>query len=115
MARTLNDLVLQGVMGDLDWQADEIHAERVRAHKKHDGPDAMSMERKEYTDWRWMPVMLEELGEIARVLNDREAKMRVGVPEHMIMADLRKETIQLMAMASAFIDAIDMHDMSDST
>lgn len=123
MPRTFNNRVLQGGAGGWIDEAlalvDEalaldIHQERVRAHKKHVAT-GMSMEQQEYIHWRWMPVMMEELGEMARVLNDREKDMGIGVPEHMIMDKLRKETIQLMAMCSAFIDSIDMHNLDNST
>ena len=53
------------------------------------------MERAEWNDARWLPVLVEEVGEVARILcdnpNDKDS--------------LEEELIQVAAMASAWIDA----------
>jgi NTP pyrophosphatase (non-canonical NTP hydrolase) len=74
----------------------DIHRERIRAHKLHDD-HGQSMERREYTDSRWLPVVVEEVGEVARVLCDGENTNR-----------LRAELVQVAAMVIAWIEAIDL-------
>ena len=81
---------------------DEIHLERIRAHAKHDG-NQESMERREWDDPSWLPVLVEEVGEAARTLN--ELRHRSMVPEQ-CAAELRAELIQVAAMATAWIEAI---------
>jgi hypothetical protein len=80
----------------------EVHNERERAHRKH-GAQGNSREDAVYTDREWLPILTEELGEVAHELtydsqhpgpnSGREA--------------LRKELIQVAAMACAWIDSID--------
>lgn len=78
----------------------EIHAERVRAHKKHghhgfDAP-ATGMEVIGYDARQRLPVLVEEVGEVAKAICD-------GDPvEH-----IREELIQVAAMAAAWIAACD--------
>lgn len=71
-------------------------AERVRAHAKHVGTHAGSREQKPWDDPLWLSIIMEEVGEIARALNDREPLGR-----------LRAEAIQTAAMALAYADAIE--------
>lgn len=73
----------------------DVHRERIRAHAKHDGR-GQSMERKGWDDPIWLPVVTEEVGEVARCLCDHDDKAR-----------LREELVQLAAMTTAWIDAID--------
>lgn len=73
----------------------EIHTERVRAHAKHSA-NGNSMEDRHWTDQQWLPVLVEEVGEVAKCLC-----------EGLAPSDLRKELIQVLAMASAWVDAID--------
>ena len=77
----------------LTYQA--IAAERLRAHLKHDN-NGMSMERSEWYSPRWLPVLVEEVGEVARVLCDDGFECR---------EKLEEELIQVAAMACAWIDA----------
>ena len=73
----------------------EIHAERIRAHKKHIA-NGHSMETEPWYCGTWWPVILEELGEVGRALNDGEGVERV-----------RAELVQVAAMVTAWIGAID--------
>lgn len=73
----------------------DIHRERMRAHEKHFAA-GKSAERMEAHDVRWLPVLTEEVGEVARALCDDGGLER-----------LREELIQVAAMASAWIAAID--------
>lgn len=89
--------------GLLDWRPySEVHRERIRAHKKHDA-NGWSMEKREWTDPVWLPVLTEEVGEVARVLCEGEDGMTAEHRDH-----LREELIQVAAMAVAWIDAIDL-------
>lgn len=80
----------------------DIHRERIRAHKKHDD-HGESMERREWDDPDWLPVLVEEVGEVARCLN--EMRPGHGGPEGN-MKSLRKELVQVAAMTVAWIEAI---------
>lgn len=82
----------------------DIHRERIRAHKLHDGRGSESMERKDWDDPAWLRVVTEELGEVARCLNEMEPGH--GGPEGTI-ENLKKELIQTAAMTAAWIDAIE--------
>lgn len=80
----------------------DMHRERIRAHDKHDARDG-SMERKDWTNPIWLPVLVEEVGEIARVLCDAELKVLDGE----VAARLREELVQVGAMTAAWIEAVD--------
>jgi hypothetical protein len=80
----------------------DMHRERIRAHAKHDERGG-SMERKHFEDPAWLPVLVEEMGEVARVLCDA----RLGVLDGNLAAKLREELMQLGAMTAAWVDAID--------
>ena len=80
---------------------DEFHAERIRAHEKHDSKGG-SMERKDWRDPIWLPVLVEEVGEVARAL---EALANRDQPR--THAHLREELVQVGAMTAAWIDALD--------
>lgn len=71
-------------------------AERERAHAKHVNTHAGSREQKSWRDPLWLPIIVEEVGEIARALNDREPLGR-----------LRAEAVQAAAMCLAYADAIE--------
>lgn len=82
----------------------EIVAERKRAHAKH---GATSMESCDPMADRRLRVLTEEVGEVARVLNDREhALMQLDYAVD-FAAGLRNELIQVAAMAVAWIAALD--------
>lgn len=73
----------------------DIAAERKRAYELH-SPNGKDVESLHFANPRWLPILTEELGEVARVLCDGESKER-----------LREELIQVAAMASAWADACD--------
>lgn len=89
----------------------EIVAERERAHAKH---GSTSMESCPPMADRRLRVLTEEIGEVARALNDREHDMAPGhsqswyddVEEH-ARAQPRSELVQVAAMAVAWIAALD--------
>lgn len=76
---------------------DEIHRERIRAHAKH-GAAGHSSEQLPASHREWPVILMEELGEVAHELT-------YDTPDG--YANLRKELIQVAAMACAWIDAID--------
>jgi NTP pyrophosphatase (non-canonical NTP hydrolase) len=77
----------------------EVHAERVRAHTKH-AARGNSREDQPWYDHEWLPILVEEVGEVAHELTyDTHDKDRAHW--------LRKELVQVAAMACAWIDAID--------
>lgn len=91
-------------------QAREVYNERRRAHQKHD-THGWSMERREWDDPRWLPVVTEEVGEVAKVINenyDLAVTDPASANRVRFKNDLREELIQTMAMCSAWVDAIDM-------
>lgn len=77
----------------------DFQRERLRAHQKHDGGN--SVERMAWADTRFLPIVVEEVGEVARILCD------FGDDEYAKPMALREELIQVGAMVSAWIDAID--------
>ncbi len=96
--------------GDTVWA--EIVGERHRAHAVH---GATSMESCDRFADRRLRVLLEEVGEVATVLNDRERdharanrpqEWHDGVEDNAV-ADLRGELVQVAAMAVAWIAALD--------
>lgn len=89
----------------------EIVAERHRAHRKH---GETSMESCDPLADRRLRVLTEEVGEVARVLNDREHKRSEGASpfwlaevDRTARAHLRSELIQVAAMAVSWIAALD--------
>jgi NTP pyrophosphatase (non-canonical NTP hydrolase) len=87
--------------------AAQITYERQRAHRKH-APNGGSSEERPFDDPHWLSVLVEEVGEVARVLCDH--RLNVLNDDRMAM-DLRDELLQVAAMATAWIDAID--EMTD--
>ena len=81
----------------------DMHRERIRAHAKHDQRDG-SMERKAWNNAIWLPVVTEEVGEVARVLCDNELGL---LDQAEVRAKLREELVQVGAMVAAWIEAID--------
>ena len=73
----------------------EVAAERQRARELHE-PNGNSVEDIHFANPRWLPILVEEIGEVARVLCEGESKER-----------LREELIQVAAMASAWAEACD--------
>lgn len=90
----------------------EIVAERHRAHLTH---GATSMEACDRFADRRLRVLLEEVGEVAAALNDREhdhaypnrpQQWHDDVEDNAVV-DLRHELVQVAAMAVAWIAALD--------
>lgn len=77
---------------------DEIARERVRAHRKH-GPN--SMELADPLAERRHRILGEEYGEVLKEFNDAEVE---GRP--IDVAALRKELVQVAAMAGAWADTL---------
>lgn len=89
MTATPAGIRLGNAVHDATW-------ERLRAHDKHVNTHAGSREQKPWDDPLWLPIIVEEVGEIARALNDREPLGRV-----------RAEAIQAAAMCLAYADALE--------
>lgn len=79
---------------------DDIDRERQRAHAKH---GASSIEGRPSADPGRLAILVEEVGEVARNLNDRRHN---GTTDADIAA-LRAELIQVAAMAVGWISSID--------
>jgi NTP pyrophosphatase (non-canonical NTP hydrolase) len=79
-----------------------VHRERIRAHAKHDAGGG-SMERKAWDDPAWLPVLVEEVGEVARALCECR-HLRTDDVE--LRAQLRSELIQVAAMTCAWLEAV---------
>lgn len=80
---------------------DLARAERERAHAKH---GYTSMESSPPDTLRRLAILTEEIGEVAKEFNDAEHD---GRPVD--LAALRKELIQVAAMAGAWADACSTH------
>lgn len=74
--------------------AAHVRAERWRAHEKHSARGT-SAEQIPHDHPLWLPILVEEVGEVARALCDREPL------EHLYL-----ELIQVAAMAEAWADAL---------
>lgn len=85
-----------------------VHRERIRAHQKHDG-NGDSMERKEFTDPAWLSVLVEEVGEVAKAMCDHRHHGEFADPAAFAV-ELRDELVQVAAMATAWIDAIELDE-----
>lgn len=78
--------------------------ERLRAHNKHDANGGSSMERQPWESDRWLPVLMEELGEVSRELNEWHHNNRTV---EQLRDNLRSELVQHAAIVTAWIDALD--------
>lgn len=79
----------------------DVHDERNRAHKKH-GPKGNSREDQPWNEQEWLPILVEEVGEVAHELTYDTGRTTVDRAERM-----REELVQVAAMACAWIAAID--------
>jgi len=81
----------------------DIADERRRAHLKH-WTHGGSVEVKYYQDFSWLPILIEEVGEVANEINEYSFGV---VNEERYRRQLRAELIQVAAMATAWVEAID--------
>ncbi|MCW2897770.1 MAG: hypothetical protein JWO67_35 [Streptosporangiaceae bacterium] len=89
-------------LAGLPWPYAELQSERVRAHAKHDGETGQSMERRAWDDPQWLPVLMEEVGEVAKALCENTA----AAERRQLRAGLTAELVQVGAMAAAWLDAL---------
>jgi NTP pyrophosphatase (non-canonical NTP hydrolase) len=83
----------------------EVHAERQRAHAKH---GATSIEARPFDDPARLPILVEEVGEVAAALNDHRHS---AIPnDAALLASLRHELVQVAAVAVSWVDAIDQEE-----
>jgi len=82
----------------------DVHRERIRAHLKH-GAKGNSRENAHWSDPEWLAILMEELGEVAHELT-YDARDHADTREW-----LRKELVQVAAMACAWIAAIDQREV----
>jgi NTP pyrophosphatase (non-canonical NTP hydrolase) len=75
----------------------DVHQERIAAHQKH-GAMGNSRENASWDDREWLPILMEEVGEVAHWWT---------YDSHGELKHLRKELIQVAAMAIAWIESID--------
>ena len=75
----------------------DVDEERIRAHKKH-GASGNSRENAHRSDKEWLPILVEEVGEVAHELTYDAGFEYVN---------LREELVQVAAMACAWIESID--------
>lgn len=71
-----------------------IDEERTRAHRKH-AASGQSMEQVDVDHPLRFPILVEEVGEVAKALNEGASR-----------EELRAELIQVAAMAAAWAEAI---------
>jgi NTP pyrophosphatase (non-canonical NTP hydrolase) len=76
---------------------EDIHMERVNAHTKHSA-NGNSREDAEWDNVEWLPILMEEVGEVAHHLT---------YDSDTAIDDLRSELVQVAAMAAAWIASID--------
>ena len=77
----------------------DVHRERIRAHEKHGARDN-SRENARWTDPEWLAILVEEVGEVAHELT-------YDVQSQKKRDRLRAELVQVAAMSTAWIEAID--------
>jgi len=94
---------MQGIRENAADIAQEVLEERIRAHRKHVA-NGGSMEEKEWEDDAWLPVLVEEVGEVARALCEHR---HLKFNDVVLKQELRAELIQVAAMTTAWIAAID--------
>lgn len=75
-------------------------AERHRAHAKH---GAGSMEGLDWRDPKFLPVLMEEVGEVARGLCERSLG---NLSDSELREYLAEELTQVGAMTAAWLDAV---------
>lgn len=84
----------------------DVDDERARAHKKH-GAKGNSREDAHWTNNEWLPILMEEVGEAAHELTYDAKSVFTDNQLEAKRIELRKELVQVAAMACAWIEAID--------
>lgn len=82
----------------------EVDDERVRAHEKFKDSTAGSREEAHWLDGSWRYVLGEEIGEVDKAFNEYRL---TNISYNEFRSQVRKELIQVAAMASAWAAAID--------
>lgn len=88
----------------------DVHEERIRAHAKHQDKPGGSMEMKAFDDPDWLPVLVEEVGEVTKEINDYRHGL-LTFQEFRIRVEA--ELLQVNAMAAAWLDSVSL-DLRDS-
>jgi NTP pyrophosphatase (non-canonical NTP hydrolase) len=92
--------LVHGPMMGAPYQA--MHDERIRAHEKFKNTSG-SMEDTAWDSPKWLPVVMEEVGEIARAI----CEYNLGnVEREELKAKLTEEATQSAAMLAAWLDAL---------
>ena len=89
----------------------DVHHERERAHAKH-GANGNSRENAVWTDVEWLAILGEEFGEVCHELTYDTWLIANGThiphPDSVAARSrLRAELLQVAAMATSWVDAID--------
>ncbi len=87
---------------ELRWSelVDEVRAERLRQDQKW-GEQAFVPEV-------WLSILIEEVGEVARVINEGRLTMKDGWPvKEVQIEDYREEMVQVAAVALAAVESLD--------
>ena len=86
-----------------------MHAERQRAHQKHKDKPGGSMEMKDFDSPDWLPVVVEEVGEVARAMADHRHGL---LTDEQFRAQMESELIQCGAMFAAWLAALRYRDQN---
>lgn len=87
----------------------DFDVERHRAHAKHKDKLGGSMEMKSYDEPDWLAVVVEEVGEVAKVLCDHRHGL---ISDDELPIRLREELVQVGAMTAAWVVAIDAAELT---
>lgn len=83
--------------------ADAILASRQAAHRKHYG-HGVSIEELRHDDFRFLPILIEEVGEVADVLNE----LTLGnIDSAGAKALLSNELLDVAAVVVSWLDAVE--------
>jgi NTP pyrophosphatase (non-canonical NTP hydrolase) len=84
------------VLSELTLSA--VQAEATRAHLLHDNHSMLSPKTAD----RWLAILTEEVGEVARELNDAEIEDRPVYRDNLV-----RELIQVAAMAASWVEYLE--------
>lgn len=94
----LGEMVVAELLRDAPTIYDEVRTERERAHALHGDK---SMEGEPFDSPRPLRIIVEEIGEVARVQNEYDLG---NLTADEARAEIRKELIQVAAMAVAWVE-----------